>query len=144
MAPSKKKTKSRNYAEPLYGGPEAIVFWNGCLEKMKKDKKVQTKDLQKVMSTMSRMYCRHGPANIPVERLNNEGRHKVGHQRVGVMAFKSFQLRVYGAQGSVNGQRAFFATEYDVKKENEANPAKLVSAAQKAVEFTRDIPGAEL
>ena len=129
MAPSKKKTKSRNYAEPLYGGPEAIVFWNGCLEKMK---------------TMSRMYCRHGPANIPVERLNNEGRHKVGHQRVGVMAFKSFQLRVYGAQGSVNGQRAFFATEYDVKKENEANPAKLVSAAQKAVEFTRDIPGAEL
>ncbi len=62
-----------------------------------------------------------------------------------VWAFKHGQLRVYGVEGSVNGKRAFFASEVEPrKKQDGANQSQLKRAAERASELAKLINGAKL
>lgn len=142
------KSRKRDTSEPWAYGDEADVYWNESYEGDFKTRKVDQQSAANIEATLRRMYVRHGPADMPGgrERLNrNEGRHLVDGKRVMVWAFKHRQLRVYGVEGSVNGKRAFFASEVEPrKKQDGANQAQLKRAAERADELVKRIKGARL
>lgn len=142
------KAITRDITKPWHSGPVCDVYWNESYEKDFESNKTEIKSAAKVVVTLRRMYCAHGPDNIAggSERLNrNEGRHSIGGKRLMVWAFKHYQLRVYGVEGSVNGKRAFFASEVEPKKKKTgADQAQLKRAAERALSLAESIEGAKL
>lgn len=135
---------SRNVQKPWHDGSHCNVYWDESFEKTFK-KKGEPNDRAKIEASMKRRYAEHGPANIPPTHFTSERAISVGGRKVQVWVFKSFQLRVYGVQGSVNGKRSFFAVEVDPKKkQNKADPKILERAAKKGVSFLETIPGAKV
>lgn len=140
-------SKSRDPLKPWCVGEACDVYWNETYEKTFL-KSGNPKDAAKIEATLKSMYAEGGAENVPggTERLNtNEGRYSVEGKKVRVWAFKSFQLRVYGVEGSVNGKRAFFATEVDpAKKKPKADPGALQRAAIRSVELNSKIKGGKI
>lgn len=142
------KANKRDVSEPWRVGATCDVYWNESYEKDFRSRKVEPKSAAKLQAVLTRMYCEHGPESIPggSERLNrNEGRHSVGGKRLLVWAFKDFQLRVYGVEGSVQGKRAFFASEVEPRKKvHGADQAQLKRAAERAQALAESVEGASL
>ncbi len=79
------------------------------------------------------------------EQFNpNEGKHSIDGAEVMMSAFKSNQLRVYGAVGSVNNNRAFFAASAILKKQDQLKPKDIKKAAGRLVELSKAISGAKV
>lgn len=126
----------------LYSGLNASVWVHKrCLKEMKD---ISSKDLAKIRATMEEMYCTmEEPGDISKERFNrSEGRH--GPKDTLVQAFKAYQGRVYGVEGSIDGKRAFFASVAVVKKDNKADPDDLARAVDRVLETVDTIPGAKV
>lgn len=122
-------------------GTQAQIWVHESLEK--EFEKIREKDRAKLESTMENMYCAmEHPEDIGKKRYNpNEGRH--GKDRILIGAFKADQGRIYGAQGSVGGQRAFFAASATVKKYRRAKTRLLKKAAVR-LQTIDSIKGAQL
>ncbi|MCR9129439.1 MAG: hypothetical protein NXI12_07955 [Alphaproteobacteria bacterium] len=142
------KAINRDVSKPWCVGATCDVYWNESYENEFRSRRVEPKSAAKLQAVLTRMYCEHGPENIPggSERLNrNEGRYLVGGKRLLVWAFKDFQLRVYGVEGSVHGKRAFFASEVEPRKKKDgADQAQLKRAAERAVELAGSVKGGSL
>lgn len=97
-------------------------------------KKADTAQLARCQRWMKK-FCDDGFDFLTPEQLKHEGKFSVGDKKgthAAIYAFKSWQLRVYGA---VIGD-CFVATEVDVaKKQNEADRDKLEAAARKLAEY---------
>lgn len=73
--------------------------------------------------------------HLTKEQLRPEGKFsdgRKGGKNYQIIAFKGFQLRIYGVDIILNGNRCFLGLEMDVKKKNQADREKLRSTAQKA------------
>lgn len=142
------KANKRDVSKPWHVGAACDVYWNESYEDDFRSRKVEAKSAAKLQAVLTRMYCQYGPDNIPggSERLNrNEGRHSVGGRKLMVWAFKDFQLRIYGVEGSVQGKRAFFASEVEPrKKKHGADPVQLKRAAERALHLAGSVEGASL
>lgn len=126
----------------LYNGPNADIWVHKrCLKEMED---LSAKDSAKIKATMSKTYCMmENPSQISPERLNrNEGRH--GCLNLMVQAFKSHQGRVYGVEGSVYGNRVFFASSASVKKTDKADQDQLKRAAERAETVLKLVPGSKI
>ena len=123
MAPT--ESYAEEWSRRFVGHNAEVWIHKKCLKEMAH---FRPKDRAKIEATMEKMYCAMEQLDqIPKERLNrNEGRH--GKANLMVQAFKSFQARVYGVQGSYNGTRTFFATVAAVKKTDKADPVVLTQA----------------
>lgn len=82
------------------------------------------------------MYAEDGPQFLDKTKLRNEGRFSIGDRAgtvVAVLAFKAWQLRLYG--GVVQGNH-FVATEIDTsKKTDKADQQLLKRAARKLAPY---------
>jgi hypothetical protein len=123
-----------------FGGPKtnAEVWIHSKCRKELTD--LDAKDRAKIEACMELMYCTfESPQDIPPKKFNrNEGRH--GNRLL--QAFTEYQGRVYGAEGSINGKRTFFASYAAVKKKNKADPAVLKRAAERLGGVTDHVSGA--
>lgn len=97
----------------------------------------------RVASLMSERYVVFGPQNLDEDQYNHEGKISIGQRGVRIFAFKAHQFRLYGAEGSYLGKRAFFATHAVVKKQPKARPRDIRKAAERALEFIDAIEGAQ-
>lgn len=125
----------------LFSGSNASVWVSArCLKEMLA---FPAKDRAKIYACMSEMYCTmEDVSQIPTGKLNrNENRH--GPKNRLVQAFKSYQCRVYGVEGSIQGKRAFFASCAIIKKDNKADRDTLKRAAER-VDSVSQIKGAEV
>lgn len=96
-----------------------------------------------IQATMKTKFCTYeDETDIPPTKLREEGRH--GQKKIQLWAFKGPGGRVYGAKGTVNGKRAFFATTAAKKKTDLADPKCLKRAAARLEEDVGKIPGAKL
>lgn len=122
-------------------GPNSSVWIHERCKKEIDD--IPQKDRAKIQACMEEMYCTmESVGNIPKSKFNrNEGRH--GSEKRLVQAFKSFQGRVYGVEGSIDGKRTFFASTAEIKKDNRADPAVLKRAAER-ISSVSEIKGAEV
>lgn len=148
MAAHMAKANKRDVSKPWCVGETCDVYWNESYEKDFRSRKVEPKSAAKLQAVLTRMYCERGPDNMPggSERLNrNEGRYPVGGKNLMVWAFKNYQLRVYGVEGSVRGKRAFFASEVEPRKKRDgADKAQLQRAAERAYALAGSVVGANL
>ena len=142
------KASDRDVTKPWRTGEACDVYWNSSYEKVFISKKTDMKSAAKVQATLETMYCHQGPDDMPGgnERLNrNEGRHMVDGKKLMVWAFKHYQLRVYGVEGSVSGKRAFFASVVEPKKKKDgADRDQLKRAAELAAALASSVKGAIL
>lgn len=128
----------------LFTGPNASVWVHNKCKKELED--LNTNDRAKIEACMKKMYCTmERPEDIPPSKLNpNEGRHSDGKREYRLQAFKSFQGRVYGAQGSINGKRTFFAACAAVKKRDRADTNEFERAVGRLRGAVETVPGAVL
>ncbi|RYZ72544.1 MAG: hypothetical protein EOP09_03065 [Proteobacteria bacterium] len=95
-----------------------------------------------IRATMKQKFCKfEDDGAIPPTKLNSEGRH--GSKKIQLWAFKGPGGRVYGAKGTLNGKRAFFATNAAKKKKQKADQNDLDRAITRLADIAK-IPGAEL
>ena len=126
--------------ECLFDGTNASVWMLGkCKKEMEEAPEL---DRAKVLACMSQMFCElEDVGQISNKKFNaNEGRHKNGPL---IQAFKSSQLRVYGATGSVNRKRAFFASHALIKKDEKLDPSARERATNR-LDTVGTIPGSSL
>lgn len=122
--------------EQFHDGPNASIWMQKkCLADFRA---LPARDQAKIEATMKDMYRTLENPSISKKKFNlDEGR----HDGLQVRAFKEFQSRVYGVQGSIRAKKTFFATNCATKKKNKADQNDLVKAsriAKSAVEHVAD------
>lgn len=134
----------KKFPKPWARGPAAVVF---AYDGFESDfSQINERSRSKIEATIKEQYVQFGPQNIHREKLNrNEGRHKIGGQEILVQAFKHYQARVYGVEGSCANRRAFFISAIDVaKKKDKADRQLLRRAAEGSLELAQCIPQAKI
>lgn len=120
----------------VYKGRRATIFMDRSTKE--EAEKAPVRDGARVKNII-RAFADDGPDQLPSDQLRKEGRYHVGDQqgrKEQVYAFKSYQLRIYGA--FVPGQPGcFVCSEVDFKKQNRAEQDKLKRAASKLAKFVR-------
>lgn len=134
----------RDVQAPWHSGSLCNVYWNESYEKVFV-RKGKPDDQAKIEATMRRMYCEHDHRNISEKKFKSQRAISVSGTKTMVWEFKSFQLRVYGVQGSVNKKKTFFATEVvPDKRDDKADPNVLKRAAEKGIDFAASIKAGKL
>jgi hypothetical protein len=105
--------------QKLCEGPNGEIWIHkSCLKEIKKIN--QQRMWAKVRAHMTDRFCElESLDDLTKEQFNSEGRQSVNGKKVLLYAFKSYQLRVYGCLGSINGSRAFSAAVAVQKKTDE-------------------------
>lgn len=120
----------------VYKGSFATIFMHGSVKE--EAEKAPIKDQERVKNIIRR-FAEEGPDRFPPDHLRKEGRFNIGDQqgrKEQVYAFKSYQLRVYGA--FVPGHPGCFVfSEMEFKKKNKADQDKLKRAASNLAEYVR-------
>ncbi|KAA0698522.1 hypothetical protein DTW90_11995 [Neorhizobium sp. P12A] len=99
-------------------------------EVAKKFKQADPKQRARCLKWME-FFAEDGQDNLDKEKLRHEGKFSTGEKsgtKVAILAFKAWQLRVYG--GLVNGD-TFIATEIDTAKKQDGADQHLLSLAAK-------------
>ncbi len=95
-----------------------------------------------IRATMKAKFCTYeDDGDIPTTKLKEQGRPE--KKNILVWAFKGPGGRVYGAKGTIDGKRVFFATAAAKKKTDKADPKDLKRAVMRLGELGK-IPGARL
>lgn len=82
-------------------------------------------------------FCQNNPHRLGEEKFKKEGSFPDGRGgKVAVLAFKSWQWRLYGAELLVSGQRCFVGMRVDAaKKQDRADQSKLKGTAKDIAEL---------
>lgn len=123
----------------LHNGPYATIWIHRDAEPELQG--LLPRRLAAIHALMRERYCAMATPAMSNEQFTSEGRHGSGDHTYPLFAFKSHQARVYGAIGSVKGNKAFFVAAAATKKADKPDKNVLKRAAQRLTTASSSIVG---